>query len=305
MNLFLSIPFLIAGSANAAFVSNQPITTSTSTLRGYLDDFTEELAKPLEEANNPDLEDREKLKLPRDQVDRFGPGNLDTYVDFDEFDGGDGQMGVAGDGNAGLEKIGSSPTLAKSMAKSKIMSAKNAWGTTTGYADKLREQGMETSRSQQFENWQNQRAVWQKQQGVREMEAADNNSQSADLDWRELAKFGVERNQEFSLEETFGDVVAGEDLEDTIELHTNFNGMVGMTIKLKNQFMGFADFRAAFTASSGKDWMVTPEEGSMNAKENTEFVLRFKPTKPEKQEAYFVIETEDFKKTWKFLGFTG
>ena len=34
--------------------------------------------------------------MEKDQVDRFGPGNLDQFVDFEEFDGGDGQMGVAG-----------------------------------------------------------------------------------------------------------------------------------------------------------------------------------------------------------------
>jgi hypothetical protein len=32
------------------------------------------------------------------KVDRLGPGDWSTYVEFDEFDGGDGQMGVAGDG---------------------------------------------------------------------------------------------------------------------------------------------------------------------------------------------------------------
>lgn len=301
----VSVSFLIAASANAGFVSNQPTIRTTSTLGGYLDDYTEELTKPAEEKYNPDLEDRELTKFPRDQVDRAGPGNFDNYVDFEEFDGGDGQMGVAGDGNAGLEKIGSSPTMAKSMAKSKIMSAKNAWGTTTGYADKLREQGMETSRAQQFENWSNQREVWRKQQTVRNTEARDDNSQRKELNWRELANFGVERNQEFDLDEAFGEVVAGEELEDTIELHSMMNKMVGITIKAKNEFMGFADFRAAFTKSSGSDWVVSPGEGAINAKESTEFIVKFKPSKPETQIGYFVLETEDFKKTWKFVGKLG
>lgn len=39
------------------------------------------------------------------------------------------QMGVAGDGNKGLDKFDMTQ-----MAKSKTMSAKNAWGTSTGYA---------------------------------------------------------------------------------------------------------------------------------------------------------------------------
>mmetsp|Transcript_25961 Transcript_25961/g.26388 ORF Transcript_25961/g.26388 Transcript_25961/m.26388 type:complete len:235 (-) Transcript_25961:700-1404(-) len=220
---------LIAGSANA-FVNRAPNSLSSTTLRGYLDDFSEDLAKPIEPEYDPDTEDREKLKLPSKDIVNAGPGNLETFVEFDEFDGGDGQMGVAGDGQQGLDKIGSSPTMAKSMAKSNIMSAKNAWGTSTGYADELRDKGVETSRAQQFENWGNQRQVWRKQQAVREMEAADTNAQSAELDWRELASFGVERNQDFSLDETFGDVSAGDDIEDTISFKSMINKFDGKSI---------------------------------------------------------------------------
>ena len=82
------------------------------------------------------------------------------------------------------------------MAKSKAMSAKNAWGTNTGYADSLRAQGMETSRAQQLENWMNQQEVRKERQAHRFMtEEFDQQEQNADEDWRTLAKFGVERNQ--------------------------------------------------------------------------------------------------------------
>ena len=60
-------------------------------------------------------------------------------------------MGVAGDGNKKLENFDMS-----AMAKSKTMSAKNAWGKTTGYAEQLIAQGMEAQRAQQLENWKNQ-----------------------------------------------------------------------------------------------------------------------------------------------------
>jgi len=70
---------------------------------------------------------------------------------YSEFDGGDGQMGVAGDGNSKLENFDMS-----SMAKSKTMSAKNAWGKSTGYADALIEKGVDNQRAQQLENWMNQ-----------------------------------------------------------------------------------------------------------------------------------------------------
>lgn len=66
-------------------------------VKGYLDDLSNELYAPNQ---NPDLNDsREETNLSKEDVDRFGVGNWDSFVDFNEFDGGDGQMGVAGDGN--------------------------------------------------------------------------------------------------------------------------------------------------------------------------------------------------------------
>lgn len=41
-----------------------------------------------------------------------------TWIDFNEFDGGDGQMGVAGDGQKGLEKMDAVPLMGSSMLKS-------------------------------------------------------------------------------------------------------------------------------------------------------------------------------------------
>jgi hypothetical protein len=156
--------------------------------------------------------------MDKSQLDRAGPGSFADFVDFNEFDGGDGQMGVAGDGQAGLEKIDNVPEL----AKSKAMSAKNAWGTSTGYADTLRETmpGMDTARAQQLENWANQREVQAKNQQLKQMaDAFDQEQTSADENWRQLAKFGVERNEEFDLDEAFGPVTAGE-VEDEIVLKT-------------------------------------------------------------------------------------
>lgn len=75
----------------------------------------------------PDDDSHEATKMAADQVDRAGPGSWDSYVEFEEFDGGDGQMGVAGDGNKKLEGFDMTQ-----MAKSKTMSAKNAWGKNTG-----------------------------------------------------------------------------------------------------------------------------------------------------------------------------
>jgi hypothetical protein len=106
-----------------------------------------------------------------------------------EFDGGDGQMGVAGDGKAKLDKFDMTQ-----MAKSKTMSAKNAWGKSTGYADTLIDQGVEAQRAQQLENWKNQQEVLaaRKQQ---KWASDEFDKISTEEDQWSLSKFGVERNQ--------------------------------------------------------------------------------------------------------------
>lgn len=68
--------------------------------------------------------------------------------------------------------------------------------------------------------------------------------------------------------------------------------------------MGFADFRAAFTPDSPSEFSVEPKEGALRQKEDTNFLVKFKAQKPGVVEGYLVIETEDFKKTWKVVGST-
>jgi hypothetical protein len=188
---------------------------------GYLDDLSKELYA---QDDSPDIvaQSREATKMDKSQVQSYGPGSFADYVDFNEFDGGDGQMGVAGDGNTKLEKMDAVPQL----AKSKMMSAKNAWGTSTGYADSLLKKNpkMDTSRAQQLENWANQQEVRAKNQQLKAL--ADNFDQqqtSAEENWRQLAKFGVERVQDFDYEEEFGAVAVGDEIEGTISIKTALN----------------------------------------------------------------------------------
>lgn len=288
--------------ADAAFVSMGSGYTARSRVvtKGYLDDLTSELYAP---EDNPDIENstHEATNLSKDKVVNAGVGDWSGYVDFEEFDGGDGQMGVAGDGNKGLEKMGGGPSL----YKSKSMSAKNAWGTETGYAKKLVEEGMDTARAQQLENWQNQQEIRKKQQADRQMQAAFETQQSTgEEDWRQLAKFGVERVQEFDMNEAFGEVAEGGDMMDTVEMHAALNAGDIHEFKLKNDFMGFADFRAAFTASSSPEFKVEPTEGSLKSREATDFIVRFRPQNPGLSEGTLIIETEDMKKMYRFLGNT-
>ena len=68
--------------------------------------------------------------------------------------------------------------------------------------------------------------------------------------------------------------------------------------------MGFADFRAAFTPETSNEWSIEPSEGALMQREDTNFIVRFRPQNPGVSEGYLVIETEDFKKTWKVVGST-
>jgi len=296
----LTLSLFGAASTNvAAFVpSCLPRTSYAPPLNGYLDDLTSELHA---EDDSPDVEaqSREANKMDKSLIDRAGPGSFKDFVDFNEFDGGDGQMGVAGDGNAGLEKMDNVPQIA-----SRQMSAKNAWGTSTGYADELRETGLDTARAQQLENWANQQEVRAKNQQLKQMaESFDNDESRDEENWRQLANFGVERTQEFDMEEEFGPVVAG-DIEDVIELKTAAGKVATHDLHIRNPYMGFADFRAAFTSDTPMDWSVEPNEGALMQKEDTDFIVKFRPQGPGLIEGYLVIETEDFKKTWKVTGST-
>jgi hypothetical protein len=159
---------------------------STVLKMGYLEDLGAKGPEPEVEVDDS----REATKMAAENIDRAGPGSWDQYVEFEEFDGGDGQMGVAGDGNKKLESFDMSE-----MAKSRTMSAKNAFGRTTGYADTLREQGVDTARAQQLENWHNQQEVLNQRKNQRYMTEEFDQVTNEEDNWRNLAKFGVERNQ--------------------------------------------------------------------------------------------------------------
>ena len=186
MKLSAAILLLALESASAFVPLSQ--SRSPTLLKGYLDGLIDPNAPDPDP--NPEEESREATNMPLDQIDRAGPGSWDQFVDFDEFDGGDGQMGVAGDGNSKLAEFDMT-----SMAKSKTMSAKNAWGKSTGYADELIAKGVDTQRAQQLENWNNQQEVVASRKEQQKYMTDDYDQAGADENWRDLAKFGVERNQ--------------------------------------------------------------------------------------------------------------
>jgi hypothetical protein len=179
---------LIGALSSAAAFAPQSRLSRPSVLNGYLDDLSKELYD--ENADEVEEDDsRDATKMNKEDVSNFGVGDWDSYVEFNEFDGGDGQMGVAGDGDNSLGKFDTSEIV-----KSKSMSAKNAWGTNSGYGDVLRAQGVDTQKAQQMENWNNQQEVLNQRKAQRAM-TEQFDSVETEEDWRTLAKFGVERNQ--------------------------------------------------------------------------------------------------------------
>uniref|UniRef100_A0A7S2MQK8 Uncharacterized protein n=1 Tax=Helicotheca tamesis TaxID=374047 RepID=A0A7S2MQK8_9STRA len=305
----LSIALLLSAiTAEAAFIPSITRHARTSIItKGYLDDLNAQMGAPPEDPE-ADIDDSyEATKMAKDQIDRYGPGNLQDFVDFEEFDGGDGQMGVAGDGEKGLEKFGND--VQPQLAKSKAMSAKNAWGSSTGYSEELLKKNpkMDVARAQQLENWMNQQEILNAAKDAKYMmDEYDSNKETAEMDWRELAKFGAERNTESNLDDEFGAVTPGDQIEGVIDIKTAVNRVETFEFSLTNQFMGFADFRAAFTPETSGDWTVTPTEGSLS-KEPVQFIVKFRPSgplTPGAPQGYLVVETEDFKKTWQLNGST-
>ena len=119
-------------------------------------------------------------------------------------------------GKKGLEKEWQGQA---EFAKSKTMSAKNAWGKSTGYADTLISQGMEATRAQQMENWKNQQEVLQARQAQRFM--TDQFDQvSGDEDWRNLSKYAGERVDDKDLDTEMGAVTPGSTIYHNIELNS-------------------------------------------------------------------------------------
>jgi hypothetical protein len=211
-------------------------------------------------------------------------------------------MGVAGDGKQGLDKewLG-----AAEMAKSKSMSAKNAWGKSTGYADQLIDQGVEQSRAQQLENWRNQREVQEQRNYQKFMtEEFDNQRGGDDENWRSLSTFAGEMVQEANLDVELGAVRVGPQLTGVIALTSRINQAAVWEFGIKNPFMGFSDFRARLTEMTHPaDWSVAPMDGSLNGRgDPTQFTVKYRPQSPMASGGYLVIETEEDKWTYQLVG---
>jgi hypothetical protein len=100
MIAFKDVFLLSLGCSAAAFTVvptsfiHPDLRSSASTrLRGYLDDLSKDLNAP---DATPDVyaESKEFTDMSKDQIDRYGPGDFSQFVDFQEFDGGDGRKSL-------------------------------------------------------------------------------------------------------------------------------------------------------------------------------------------------------------------
>lgn len=119
--------------------------------------------------HGPDVPDhssnieRESTKMDKDKISHYGPGDFAQYVDHDSsdlFDGGDSEMGLAGDGNLGLRRIGRD--VSPHMTRTLIAKVDSVVATvhSTSYADELlSDQRMDVARAQQLENWATQNEI--------------------------------------------------------------------------------------------------------------------------------------------------
>lgn len=67
-----------------AFLSPSWKLRQATAQRGYLDDLSNELYAPDASSSREEV-DTEKMNMDKDQIDRYGVGSWEGFVDFDEF----------------------------------------------------------------------------------------------------------------------------------------------------------------------------------------------------------------------------
>ena len=175
-----TLALLLASRAAALVPTLRTTAVSKTALKvSYLSEVEDaDKKKKWWDQDDPDREESN----PRDHTgigeadSNYGPTNYEGFIDADGFDGGDGQVGVVGDGKNHMEEFDMSAEDSRGLkggrklnqmgGRESKLNAKNAWGTTTGYADELAKRGMVeideygedklARRRQQLENWRNQ-----------------------------------------------------------------------------------------------------------------------------------------------------
>ena len=244
-------------------------------------------------------------KMPKNELDRFGPGNFDQYADStcNDFDGGDSETGLVGDGQSGLRQFGYdvSPHLANTMAarySSAYEEVETAQRTDMSYAEEMMHSNpsMDEIRAVQLQNWATQQEI---ASANRYMNEKTQVYYEADDEYTDYGASSLDHLpiEEISAEEETADCL--------VTLVAPLNGVASHEIAVKNPYMGFAKFRTYFVGDAAAEWTVTPSDGYLKQNEATQFVISYRPQNPGVVHGHFAIETEDFKYIWKVVGSTG
>ncbi|KAL7425469.1 hypothetical protein ACHAXM_000029, partial [Skeletonema potamos] len=240
---------IVIGCALALLLSSSPSADAFANMHAFRNNFSTQLSyRSLH--HGPDVEpltEMERLgadftKMPKDMLDRFGPGNFDQYTDStsNDFDGGDSETGLVGDGQSGLRRFGYdvSPHLANTMAarySSAYEEVEISPTTAMSYAEELMHANpsIDEVRAVQLQNWATQQEI---ASANRYMNEKIQVYYEADEDYTDYSVT--------SFDHPPMEVEEGEETADClISLAAPLYGVASHEIAVKNPYMGFAKFR--------------------------------------------------------------
>ncbi|KAG5181352.1 hypothetical protein JKP88DRAFT_215237 [Tribonema minus] len=266
-----------------------------------------------------------------------GPQTYTGLVDGDTFDGGDGQVGCVGDGDNALDKFDSrSVVKGATMVKESKARQMNAWGSSTGYAESLKEKGMQkiingedmlAVRRQQLENWRNQQELQASQRAKIQQLDAITGQENNPVGWKRGASRSYMDNlsggapaEESAWNEFKPPTAADAKSDGTSWDHVKLTGKEKITatvqcisssgrpgyatINVKNSVMTFEPFHAEYVGEA-EGFGVDPKTGTLNRRSGEAIPVQvsFKANGPgDARNALLVIETEEDKWVYEVEG---
>ncbi|CAM9603253.1 unnamed protein product [Chrysoparadoxa australica] len=295
---------------------------------------TEKKTKFIEDFGDSGVPQWEETVAPSDK----NHGSIgDKYVgltDGDSFDGGDGQVGCVGDGSNALDSFESQEVVKVEVKKSMVVESKqmqrNAFGSSTGYAEELKKQGMvdidkKTGvdklqvRRQQLENWQAQQKLKEEQKAKLARLDSITGAESGSINDRAMrgGKSYLENmntaaahsdestwnvyNPETASGKKDGsewgtiELTGRERVEAEIEVVSSSGRPGTATIEQKNTVMTFEPFKAEFVGEAS-GFSVSPAEGTLNRRGGDAIPIQvsFKANGPgDNRIAKLVVQTEE------------
>eukprot|EP00616_Rhizochromulina_sp_CCMP1243_P016506 CAMPEP_0118970330 /NCGR_PEP_ID=MMETSP1173-20130426/7243_1 /TAXON_ID=1034831 /ORGANISM="Rhizochromulina marina cf, Strain CCMP1243" /LENGTH=354 /DNA_ID=CAMNT_0006919681 /DNA_START=46 /DNA_END=1110 /DNA_ORIENTATION=+ len=257
------------------------------------------------------------------------PTDYDDFIDDEGFDGGDGQVGVVGDGSNAMEQFDMSSTVQTGGARARVKGQQvrgseskktraNVFGYTTGYAESLKEKGMTSvdeygedklaQRRQQLENWRNQRELRSQQNAaiddMNRMTGIDYDARMATQSYHSVLNKGSNLKEDDSKWTMYKGEDKGEEateaasglskgeITQSFDLVAQFPKPAFLQIEVHNDIMSYEDFVVGFSDdSAADDFQVTPLSGQLNRRGGDPAVLSvtFVPQQPGGTRPLYII----------------